>query len=568
VRLFRWISVFSVALCAVELVAQVTFGPLTNYAAPSGSSQATTISADLDHDGNPDLITIDDGLNAVLIRYGLGGGTFGAPEQIPVGIHPTDVQVGDFNGDGNLDISVANYTSSTITILLGSGRTFTPSTISTNSTPLALAVGYFSGSGHLDLAVSLDNSTQAGDYIQIYDGNGNGTFTPGNVISNFPCTQMIAADINKDGKTDIVCVNDVSEIFLNAGNGTFTMAQTLTPPASGGLYVYGSLADINGDAAPDLVLTDNGFCGPGCGYIYALDTYINDGTGHFTLKQSFQPVGTPTYGTFADLNYDGKTDLAFVDQNNNQQFLLGYYLGSGDGTFQAFKTTGAFFNSYAVSLLLHDVSNDGLADVIGTSPQVLQVELNTSATPDCSSPNSSKVAVHTCLPAAGSTLGTTFSVRAAANAPTSILRIEEWLDGKKVYQQLSNQVRNTLTTTPGTHTLTLIPVDIFGNYMKQNETITVTSSCSPPSSAGVRICSPASGSTVSSPVTFSAAARPSTGTSITAMRLYVDNVSKYTVNGNTLYTSVTLATGSHSIAVVGYEANGAALKTTQSITVH
>lgn len=567
-RGFRWISTLFVLSCAFQLVAQVTFGPLTNYAAPSGSSQTTTISADLDHDGNPDLITIDDELNVVLIRYGLGGGTFGAPQQIPVGIHPYDVQVGDFNGDGNLDIVVANYTSNTITVLLGYGRTFTASTISTNSSPYSLAVGYFSGSSHLDFAVSFDNSTTAGDFTQIYNGNGNGTFTPGNVISNFPCVQMIAADINKDGKTDIVCVNDYAEIYLNGGNGTFSLAQSLAPPASGGIYVYGSLADINGDAAPDLVLTDNGFCGPGCGYIYALDTYVNDGTGHFNLKQSFQPFRTPTYATFADLNYDGKTDFAFIDQNSSYQFVLGYYLGNGDGTFQPYKTAGGLFSSFPVSLLLHDVNNDGMPDEIGTSPSVLQVELNTSATPDCSSPNSSKVAVHTCLPAAGSTVATTFSVRAAANAPTSILRIEEWLDGKKVYQQLSNQVRNTLTTTPGTHTLTVIPVDIFGNYVKQNETITVTSSCSPPSSAGVRICSPASGSTVSSPVTFSAAATPSSGTSITAMRLYVDNVSKYTVNGNTLYTSVSLSTGNHSIAVVAYEANGSALKTTESITVH
>jgi len=56
--------------------------------------------------------------------------------------------------------------------------------------------------------------------------------------------------------------------------------------------------------------------------------------------------------------------------------------------------------------------------------------------------------------------------------------------------------------------------------------------------------------------------------SITAVRLYVDNVAKYTVNGNTLYTSVALSTGSHSVAVVGYEANGSALRTTENITVH
>jgi len=559
VRWFRLISTLFILSCAFELTAQVTFAPVINYTAPSSSDQTKTISADLDHDGNPDLITLDRGLNQVLIRYGLGGGKFGPAQQIPVGITPTDVQVGDFNGDGYLDIAVANSESSSITILLGYGRTFTYSTISLNYSPYALAVGNFSGSGHLDLAVS-------GSGIQFFKGNGNGTFTPGSTLPQYACWQLLAEDVNKDGKIDLICVEAPTYVFLNSGNGVFSQAQAINPPATDGNYVYGSLADLNGDAAPDLVLTDNGFCGPGCGYIYTLDTYINDGTGHFTFKQSFKPL-TPTYGTFADLNYDGKMDLAFVDQNSTQQFLLGYYLGNGNGTFQALKTAGGFFNNYAVSLLLRDVNNDGMPDVIGTMPDVLQVELNTSATPDCSSPNSSKVAAHVCLPAAGSTVGSSFSVRAAANAPTSILRIEEWLDGKKVYQQLSNQVRNTLTTTPGTHTLTVIPVDIYGNYIKQTETITVTNSCSAPSSAGVRICSPASGSTVSSPVTFSAAAAPSSGTSVTAMRLYVDNVAKYTVNGNKLYMSVALSAGTHSVVVVGYEANGSALKTTEDITV-
>jgi hypothetical protein len=68
-RHFSWISTLFLA-SALPLVAQVTVGPLTNYSAPSGSSQSTTISADLDHDGNPDLITLDQGLNQLLIRYG------------------------------------------------------------------------------------------------------------------------------------------------------------------------------------------------------------------------------------------------------------------------------------------------------------------------------------------------------------------------------------------------------------------------------------------------------------------------------------------------------------------
>ena len=63
-RRLSWISTLFL-VCAPPLVAQVTFGPLTNYSAPSGSSQSKTISADLDHDGNPDLINARPGIESV-----------------------------------------------------------------------------------------------------------------------------------------------------------------------------------------------------------------------------------------------------------------------------------------------------------------------------------------------------------------------------------------------------------------------------------------------------------------------------------------------------------------------
>jgi hypothetical protein len=84
----------------------------------------------------------------------------------------------------------------------------------------------------------------------------------------------------------------------------------------------------------------------------------------------------------------------------------------------------------------------------------------------------------------------------------------------------------------------------------------------------VRICSPTAGATAISPVSITAAAKAASATTVKAMRVYVDNVAKFTVNGATLSTSLPMAAGNHSIAVVGFEANGATLKTTETITVH
>jgi len=81
---------------------------------------------------------------------------------------------------------------------------------------------------------------------------------------------------------------------------------------------------------------------------------------------------------------------------------------------------------------------------------------------------------------------------------------------------------------------------------------------------GVTVCSPATGSTVASPVHFVAAAESTHP--ITAMRIYVDNISKFTVNASSLDTSVALATGTHSVVVQAWDSSGAVFKT--PLTIH
>jgi hypothetical protein len=81
---------------------------------------------------------------------------------------------------------------------------------------------------------------------------------------------------------------------------------------------------------------------------------------------------------------------------------------------------------------------------------------------------------------------------------------------------------------------------------------------------GVTVCSPATGSTVASPVHFVAAAKSTHP--ITAMRIYVDNISKFTVNASSLDTSVALATGTHSVVVQAWDSSGAVFKT--PLTIH
>src|SRR5205807_6765748 len=83
--------------------------------------------------------------------------------------------------------------------------------------------------------------------------------------------------------------------------------------------------------------------------------------------------------------------------------------------------------------------------------------------------------------------------------------------------------------------------------------------------AGVTVSSPAPGSTAGSPVHFVASATSTHP--ITAMRIYVDNLSVYLVSASSLNTSVTMSAGTHSVVVQAWDSTGVVFKTPLSLTV-
>src|ERR1700722_6501494 len=103
-------------------------------------------------------------------------GQFLEAPQYATGANPQAVAVGDFNGDGKLDVAVANSVGNNISILLGDGDgTFKPQvTYTTDTAPQGIAAGDFNGDGHLDIAVTNSGS----NLVSVFLGNGDGTFQP------------------------------------------------------------------------------------------------------------------------------------------------------------------------------------------------------------------------------------------------------------------------------------------------------------------------------------------------------------------------------------------------------
>jgi hypothetical protein len=168
---------------------------------------------------------------------------------------------------------------------------------------------------------------------------------------------VVAADVNGDGKPDLVVENYYSQtvsVLLGNGDGTFQPA--IVTPVNGGGEPNGlAVADVNGDGKLDFVVSipDND----------TVKVFLGNGDGTFTAGQTFGTGVTKPSSSgsaqLADVNGDGKPDIITANLYNSSVSVL---LGNGDGTFQAAKTFAA--GKYPVSVVVGDVTGDGIPDLV------------------------------------------------------------------------------------------------------------------------------------------------------------------------------------------------------------
>ena len=201
-----------------------------------GMAPSSIAMGDLDNDDNEDLVVVGEGSNILDIYLGNGDGTFGASLGLPIGLGvvPTSVALGDLDGDDYLDVTVANLTLgfNRVTVMLGNGDgSFTlDSHVAAGFDPMDVTLGDVNGDQILDLAVANDG---LGDHsLQMSLGNGNGSFGSPMILEvvvgaynrGGPYRVRIA-DMDGDGKQDLVAVTSDLCVFLNAGDGTFGAQQ-------------------------------------------------------------------------------------------------------------------------------------------------------------------------------------------------------------------------------------------------------------------------------------------------------------------------------------------------------
>lgn len=550
-RLFPFLLLFLLSL-AIPLNAQ--WPTIVNRYPVPGAVKSTV--ADLNQDGSLDIAVLAYSTHEVVIEYGSGGGSFGNEQHINVGTGPMDIKAADLNNDGAIDLAVVNRDANSISVLLSDkafGWVRHDFSIDVNANLLVL--GDFNGDGNVDIAVpngGYPSSTAA--RISVYLGNGDGTFRGGPSYNSEPLVSLMAQDVNRDGKVDLVAVTSGQiTVWRGSGDGTFAVNQQIT---TSGDVAGASLGDLNNDNAPDIVTSTDGFCGHGCGYIEHLDVWLNSGSGTFSHKASYGPAGTETAGPIAIGSLTSDTNQDVVNSDFWYDPSLALYTGKGDGTLNAGSIIQKLSN-YAGDVNIFDVDNDGRNDIVATEDgNGVAVLLNQSFTSSCRSPKSNVLQSQICSPLSGVTTTSPVHVLTTGNGPTKVLRMEAWLDGKKVYQRLDDRLDTNLTAAAGSHTLTINTYDYFGHVNKRSESFTIggSSACTATGSdRTITVCS-LTGSTVSSPVTFTAAAQDSR--TVTAMQIYVDGIKKYQTSGKSFSTSLSLASGLHKVTIKAWDSAG------------
>ncbi len=341
----------------VQGVSPAVFGNSSTFAV--GTDSRAAAAADLNGDGKVDLMTANAADNSLSVVLGNGDGTFQGQTTFATGASPFAAVVADFNGDGKLDLAAANGGANSVSVLLGNGngafqlqKTFaTP----IGAKPISLAVADLNGDGKTDLVTANYLYGETTGTVSVLLGNGNGTFQAHTTFQTGDAPYSVAtADLNGDGKADLVTANylgDVSigfvSVLLGNGNGSFQARQTI---ACAGMPYAVAPADLNGDGRIDLAVANKSF--------WAVSTLLGNGNGTFQAKVDHDVGVYPTDVAAADVNGDGKLDLVTV---NYGSFDLSVLLGNGNGTFRANTLFDTVSNPTAVAIA--DLDGDGRTDV-------------------------------------------------------------------------------------------------------------------------------------------------------------------------------------------------------------
>jgi hypothetical protein len=355
------------------------FRPVQNYNAGSNAAGPVVV-ADVNGDGKPDLLVGNIGDSSsegsIGVLLGNGDGTFQPVTTYPTGGHDvSSFVVADVDGDAHPDLLVGQDDGVAVLFGNGDGTFRAPVKYLVDGGVTGVALADVNGDGKADLVVAVVRA-EAGVLL----GNGDGTFGPVTIIHAFNLNprSIVVADVNHDGKPDILTYNfsipGTLIVLLGDGTGAFQVDWTDLYDGGGVTNSEGALAvaDVNGDGNLDVIVA-NDCLNIDCPY-GDFGVLLGKGDGHFQHVKRFSGTGgwRGDAIAIADINRDGIPDLLIANPCNNEiscdHRTVGLLLGKGDGTFfpaTSYSSGGAPASADRIAVM--DVNGDGTADVFVTA---------------------------------------------------------------------------------------------------------------------------------------------------------------------------------------------------------
>jgi methionine-rich copper-binding protein CopC len=272
----------------------------------SGPIQATL--ADVDSDGDLDLLVVCQLTNSVTVYRNSGSGTFTPLTEVRVGPTPAMLQTADVDADGDLDFVVSNTAATTVSIRLNTGTgtfTATPDLL-LDTNPAGIALGDIDLDGDLDLVVA------NGPTVSICLNDGAAHFAVQPKLAMGDPYEVVLADLNQDGQLDLLTGDSFGFLRVRLGSrgGVFgPMESVYAGSYHGGLVV----ADLDADGSLD-VIRSNG----STSYIF-----LNKKNGFFTAARPYEVIGSYATSTVTgDLDGDGDIDILVANYNRGVSELL------------------------------------------------------------------------------------------------------------------------------------------------------------------------------------------------------------------------------------------------------
>ncbi len=342
---------------------------------------------DLDGDGKPDLVVANYGSNTISVYRNtstdgsIGTGSFATKVDFTTGTQPYAIAIGDLDGDGKLDLAVANYGLNTVSVLRNTSTSgqidqfsfVEKLDLTTGNSPSSVAIGDLDGDGKPDLAVINQGSNTVSVFRNtITSGQFNSASFATNIDFATGTTPVSVAigDLDGDGKLDLAVANQGANnvsVFQNTSTtgsislGSFAEKVDFTTGTSPSSVAIG---DLNADGKPDLAVANKGS--------NSVSVFRNNNTtalitsGSFAAKVDLATgTGTsPSSITIGDMNGDGKPDLAVANRGSKSIFVWRNNSTNGNivtGSFtpRVNATTGDEPNSVAIG----DLDGDGKPDL-------------------------------------------------------------------------------------------------------------------------------------------------------------------------------------------------------------